>query len=231
MNVQAKLDEIRNVHSKYSEAIAKVQAEASKEWIEKYGMPMHISPEAVERNKENAREFVGELMKEYKDTIQRLVDEGEATLSGEKRIAIQEYAAAEHVPTQDDLNRMEVLKREYNTKGIFDENKFMFDCDFHMENQTVFAYPYYLMALERVKEKGDEAAQKALNDKYVQLYPELGSKAAALDTVEAQIRAFRIGVINFRFDTEEVLKTHEGWEESVRLKGQLLELGYYGNAQ
>lgn len=218
--IDEKITSLRKVHVDYQEAMEKITKHYSSEWVTMRNTPIHISPEAVAANEGIGREIAGKLIEERDAEIDKIIKEAEDTLAAEKKKAIQEYAAAEPVPTDEQLRRVDQLRSEYTVGGIFTMTKFKDEMDFHVENETVYAYPYYLLARGQLTDSLDD--QERLNRIYNTLFPQITEKAAALKSVEEWIKVFRTQVILFRFSFE---GDTMGQLDKIRLKLELQDMG------
>mgnify|MGYP007007441569 CR=1 FL=1 len=224
--IDTQLSRIRQTKKKYDEAIEKVNKSYSSEYVLYGGIQVHLSPEQIEVNKANGREIVGKLLEERDAEVQKIVQETEETLAIEKKRAIQVYAAAEPVPTDEDFRRVEQLKEEYSISGdMVNVGKLTADMDFHVENETVYAFAYYLLA-KRTIQKTPES-ERILQETYTKIFPQIQVKADELKAVEDAIKVFRSQVILYKFAANE----NVSFEESVRMKVELQSLGYYENLQ
>ncbi|MCD8042444.1 MAG: hypothetical protein LUH10_05210 [Tannerellaceae bacterium] len=219
------LDEMRKIYKRYQDGMQKITNAYSKEWKVIGGIQFRLSDEAVSKNIEIGQEINGQLKQEYTEAIQKIIDDTEETLATAKKKAIQDKTAAEPVPTEEDLRRVEQLRNRYSHSGVLNQMDFNIDIAFHVENETVQAYAYYLLGKEQ--SRGDEETEQKLNEVYNKLFPEIAVKDAIVKEVEEAIRQFRIGVILFTFGTDETLNTPEGNFRSISLKVQLNDLGYY----
>ena len=124
-----------------------------------------------------------------------------------KKSAIQDLTAAEPVPTDIQLRMAEQIKKEYrngnNALSLDRVKQFEADMNYHVENETVKAYPFYLAAKDLFPDNGGNA--DILNAAYMKLFP-----AHKLDTITA---------INSEADQLEV----------IRLKEELASLGEIGS--
>lgn len=224
--IDSKLSRIRQTKKKYDEAIEKVNKSYASEYAFYGGIQVHLSPEQVEVNKANGREIVGKLLEERDAEVQKIVQEAEETLSAEKKKAIQEYVASEPVPTDEDFRRVEQLKDEYsNGENTVNVAKLTADMNFHVENETVYAFAYYLLAKKSMQKTPD--AERVLQETYIRLFPQIQVKAAELKAVEDAIKVFKSQVILYKFAANENIS----FEESVNMKCELQSLGYYDNPQ
>lgn len=224
--VDEQITKIRQTKKRYDEAIEKVNKSYSSEYALYGGIQVHLSPERVEANKATGREIVGKLLEECEAEVQKIIQETEETLAAEKKKAIQAYIAAEPVPTDEDFRRVEQLKEEYSIgNGAVNVGKLTADMNFHVENETVYAFAYYLLA-KRTMQKTPES-ESILQESYIKLFPQIQVKADELKAVEDAIKVFRSQVILYRFAVNESIS----FEDSVRMKCELQALGYYDNPQ
>jgi hypothetical protein len=138
--IDEQMTKIRQITKNYDDMIAKVKNEYSKEYAMYGSIQVHLSDDRIEANKQTGRELVGGLMEECNAEVQKVITETEERLATEKKKAIQEYAVAEPVPTDEDFRRVEHLKSEYAiVDGVVTLN-FMDDMKFNVNNGTVWAY-------------------------------------------------------------------------------------------
>jgi hypothetical protein len=178
-----------------------------------------LSDEKIEANKQIGRELVGAMIAERNEEVQNVINETEERLAAEKKKTIQEYAAAEPVPTDEDFRRVEYLKGEY---GLIDGAvtlKFMDDMKFNVDNGTVWAYAYYLIAKKSSNAKDNEGV---LQDAFNTMFPQIQAKADDLKAVEDAINLFRSQIILYQFATTENIS----FAQSIAWKGALAETGY-----
>lgn len=218
--IDDQLTKIRKTYKNYEDKAEEIKKKYSSEWIEMYGTPVHISPERVNENIQIGREVVGKLFEECDTEIGKIIKETEDTIAAEHKKAIQAYVASEPVPTDEQLKRVEQLRSEYHIGGVFATMKFMNDMDFHVKNETVYAYPYYLIAKGVLSD--DIENKTRLNNIYMSLFPEIQKKADELKTVEELNNLFKTQVIIFKFNTKgEAMDLME----RIKLKLELQDMG------
>lgn len=224
--IDTQLSKIRQTKKKYDEAIEKVNKSYASEYALYGGIQVHLSPEQVEVNKANGREIVGKLLEERDAEVQKIIQETEEALAAEKKKAIQAYTAAEPVPTDEDFRRVEQLKDEYSIgENSVNVGTLTADMNFHVENETVYAFAYYLLAKKSMQKTPE--TEKMLQETYIRLFPQIQVKADELKNVEDAIKVFRSQVILYKFATNENIS----FAESVSMKCELQSLGYYDNPQ
>ncbi|MBO4998179.1 MAG: hypothetical protein J6D02_09300 [Lachnospira sp.] len=227
--VDSQITSIRQTKIRYEKVIEDIKKKSASEYGTFGGILIKYDAEQIAANKVQAEAtIIKQLYIELDKEIEKIIAETEATLALEKKKAIQEYAAAEPLPTTDDFNRIEQLKLDYGVRGD-DGNiitgQFLIDMNFHIENETVFAFAYYLLA-KKVMVRNPENEQM-LQDIYLKLFPVIQKKADELKKVEDAINVFRSQVIIYKMDSNENLS----FAESVAMKVELQSLGYYDRIQ
>jgi hypothetical protein len=217
--IDEQMTKIRQITKNYDDMIAKVKNEYSKEYAMYGSIQVHLSDDRIEANKQTGRELVGGLMEERNAEVQKVITETEERLAAEKKKAIQEYATAEPVPTDEDFRRVEYLKSEYAiVDGVVTLN-FMDDMKFNVNNGTVWAYAYYLIAKQSNSAKNNKSL---LQDAFNTMFPKVQEKADVMKTVEDAINLFRSQVILYQFSTNENIS----FAQSIAWKTALAETGY-----
>lgn len=96
---------------------------------------------------ELGRDVVNQMNAEYRAEVEKLIQEATEFIATVKKKAVQDLTAAEPLPTDVQLRMAEQIKKEYTTNGnaiaVDRAVKFQDDMNFHVENETVKAYPYY----------------------------------------------------------------------------------------
>lgn len=225
--VDNQVTKIRQTKIRYDKVVEDVKKKATSEYGTFGGISIKYDAEQVAVNKSQGETVIHQLYAECDKEIEKIITETETTLVAEKKRVIQEYAAAEPVPTTDDFNRIEQLKLDY---GVSSDNaiatgRLVLDMNFHVENETVFAFAYYLLA-KKVLVKTPENEQ-LLQDTYLKLFPIIQQKADELDAVEDAIKVFKSEVILYKMASNENLSC----AESVSMKVELESLGYYERLQ
>ena len=220
------LQEITAVKEKYGRQAAEIERKSKQKYGEPlYGLPVHYTQEQIEANIIKGRELIEAAAENLDKELTDIFQTAYKALDSEYKKAFQAKAAAEPTPTAEDLARVELLKRDYRLKGRKPIDDILLD-DFingmreHMENNTVFAYPYYLVAKAEVAE--NKAVENVINSYYDSLFPkaaeavkELAKITKAADTIK----------------TEEILHTLNtkgdklSLVERVSLKTQLADMG------
>lgn len=221
--IDSQLTEIRSISAKCEAKIEEIKKKQSSGWTEMYGVPIHLSTEQIAANEPTVREAIGKIMEERDKEIEKIIQETEEKLAEEKKRAIQACAAAEPVPTDEQLRRVEQLKTEYGVGESMILAKFIEDMDFHVTNGTVYAYSYYLLA-RTVMQKTPESERK-LQEIYIKLFPSIPERAAELKSVEDYINVFRSNIILFKFSVASPVQSQEEQIARIRMKRELAELG------
>lgn len=221
--IDDQLTRIRKISSTYNTKAEELEKKQSKEWGDVLGMPVHLTTEQIANNIAIGRELVGKLFEERDAEIEKVIKETEEKLAEQKKVAIQDCVAAEPVPTDEQLRRVEHLRAEYGVGESMITADFISDMNFHVANETVSAYSYYLLA-KSVMQKTPEN-ERMLQDTYTKLFPQIAEKASALKNVEDYINVFRSNVILFKFSIATPVQTQEEQIARIRMKRELAELG------
>lgn len=221
--IDDQLTKIRKIKADYDNKAEQITKTQSSEWTTFYSVPVKLSTEQIADNITLGREAIGMLMEECEAKINQVIKETEETLAGEKKKAIQAYAAAEPVPTDEQLRRVEQLKAEYGVGSTMILATFVDDMKFHVENETVYAYSYYLLAKDVMSK--DPESERMLQDIYLKLFPQIPIQASVLKNVEDYINVFRSNVILFKFSVATPVKTQEEQIARIRMKRELAEMG------
>jgi hypothetical protein len=217
--IDDQMTKIRQITKRYDDMAEKVSKEYSKEYAMYGTVQVHLSDDKIEANKQTGRELVGALIAERDQEVRKVINETEERLAAEKKKIIQEYAAAEPVPTDEDFRRVEYLKSEYAITDGSVTLKFMDDMKFNVDNGTVWAYAYYLIAKKSSSAKDNEGV---LQDAFNTMFPQLQVKADDLKAVENAINLFRSQVILYHFSTNDNISC----AQSIAWKAALAETGY-----
>jgi hypothetical protein len=217
--IDEQMTKVWQITKSYDDVIGKVKDEYSKEYAMYGTIQVHLSDDKIEANKQTGRELVGKLIEERNAEVQKIFTETEERLAMEKKKAIQEYASAEPVPTEEDIRRVEHLKSEYKIIGNAVSMKFMDDMKFHVDNGTVWAYAYYLIAKDS---DSADSNKSLLQDMFNTMFPQIQERADDLKTVEDAINLFKSQVILYQFSTNENIS----FAQSVSWKAALAETGH-----
>lgn len=224
------IDDIRTLYVKTQEKLQEIQKKASSEWTTVYNIPVHMTPEQQATNVAVMQDAANKLNQEYRESVEKMILEAEDTLKTIKKTAIQDLTAAEPVPTDVQLRMAEQIKKEYssgnNALSLDRVKQFETDMNYHVDNETVKAYPFYLAAKDLFPDDGNNA--DILNTIYNKLFPEIAEKQAVIDGIEECERFFRAAIITHKFDTISN-PTEADQLEMIRMKLELNELGKIGN--
>lgn len=217
------IEDIRSKYVKTQEALQDIQKKANSEWTTVYSIPVHMTPEQQEATAGVMREAANQLLAAYREDVEKLVQEATDTIAAEKKVIIQALTAAEPVPTDVQLRMAEQIKKEYGSNGnalsLDRVKQFESDMNYHVDNETVKGYPYYLVAVELFPGNAE-----ILDEVYAKLFPAIPEKKAALADVEECERFFKTAVIIHKFDTISN-PTEADQLEMIRMKQELAELG------
>lgn len=223
------IDEIRTSYIAVQEKLQDMQKKASSEWTTVYSFPVHITPEQQAVNAAAMRDEENKLNQEYREAVEKKIQETTDTIAAVKKAAIQDVTAAEPVPTDVQLRMAEQIKKEYssgnNALSLDRVKQFEADMNFHVDNETVKAYPYYLAAKDLFPDDGSNA--DVLNAAYTKLFPAIAEKKAVLDGIEECERWFRATVIMHKLDAISN-PTETDQLEIIRMKDELADLGAIG---
>lgn len=220
------INEIRTLYVATQEKIAEVQKQSNSEWTKIYNIPVRMTAEQQANMATLGRDAVNQMNAEYHSEVEKLIQEATEFVGVVKKKAIQDLIAAEPVPTDVQLRMAEQIKKEYTINGnaiaVDRAVKFQDDMNFHVENETVKAYPYYLAAKEIFPD--DTGNSELLDSVYLKIFPELAERKAALNEIEECERFFKTSVIIHKFDTI-TDPTEVDQLEMIRLKQELADLG------
>lgn len=122
------------------------------------------------------------------------------------------------------------IKKEYrngnNALSLDRVKQFEADMNYHVENETVKAYPFYLAAKDLFPDNGGNA--EILNAAYIKLFPAIAEKRSVLDGVGECERFFRAAIITHKLDTITAINSEADQLEVIRLKEELASLGEIG---
>lgn len=211
-----KVDEIFNKHYEDSQLIMK-EAEKTTKVIGRE--TVELPTETVVGNIAIAKNTIVTLKQQRDEDIQKIIDETNAVIGEQLKKAAQEYYAAEPIPTEDDLKRVSIIKDQY-LKGNAVQPKFFEDMEYHVENQTVKAYPFYLVATEIVSDT-DFSTRNYLNEALTRIFPELTEKAAALAELTEAQNIVRAAFLKNRMEYDKDYTSIE----SISMKQELYRMG------
>lgn len=223
------IDDIRMLYVKTQEQVQEIQKKAGSEWTTVYSVPVHMTPEQQAANAAVMRDAANKLISNYQEAVEKAVQEALDFVATVKKTAIQELTAAEPVPTDVQLRMVEQIKKEYSSGSkalpVDKVKQFEADMNFHVENETVKAYPFYLAAKDLFPDDGNNTS--ILDSIYGKLFPAIADKQAVVDGIEECERWFRAAVIIHKLDTISN-PTEADQLEIIRLKLELNDLGAIG---
>lgn len=191
------IDDVRKLYVKTQEQIQEVQKKAQSGYSSFYNIPVRLTAEQAESQEQIGRDVANKIMAEYREALEKLIQETENTITIIKKAAIQDFTAAEPVPTDLQLRMVEQIKKEYSAdKGgllLTQVKKFEDEMNYHVENETVKGYPYYLAAKDLFPDDANNA--EILNGVYMKLFPALVEKKAAIDGIEECERFFKTAIL------------------------------------
>lgn len=224
------INDIRTLYVKTQEHIQDIQKKATSEWTTVYSVPVHMTPEQQAANAAVMQDAANKLNQEYREAAEKAIQEAADTIATVKKAAIQDLAAAEPVPTDVQLRMAEQIKKEYGSGSkalpVDRAKQFEVDMNFHVENETVKAYPFYLAAKDLFPDDGNNA--NILESIYGKLFPAIAEKQAVLDGINECERFFKAAVITHKLDTIAAVTTEADQFEVIRMKQELQELGAIG---
>lgn len=220
------IEEIRTLYVKTQEQIQEVRKKSLSTWNTFYNTLVKLTPEQAESQEQIGRDVVNKIMAEYHDALDKLIREAEDTIATVKKAAIQDFTAAEPVPTELQLRMMEQIKKEYATDkdglNLTQVKKFEDAMNYHVDNETVKAYPYYLAAKDLFPDDANNA--EILNGVYMRLFPALTERQAVIDGIAECEKFFKTAVICHKMDTISNA-TEADQFETIRMKQELAALG------
>lgn len=223
------IDDIRTLYVRTQEAVQEIQKQSQSEYTKIYGVPIRMTEEQRAQMSAVGQDSVNKLIFEYRETVDKAVQEALDFVATVKKTAVQDLAAAEPVPTDVQLRMAEQIKKKYNSGGnvlsIDRVKQFETDMNYHVDNETVKAYPYYLAAKDLFPDNGNNA--DILNTVYNKLFPAIAEKQAALDGINELETYFKTAVICHKFDTISN-PTEADQLEMIRMKEELQQLGTIG---
>lgn len=191
------IDDIRTLYVKTQEQVKEIQKKAGSEWTTVYSVPVHMTPEQQAANAAVMQDAANKLISNYQEAVEKAVQEALDFVATVKKTAIQELTAAEPVPTDVQLRMAEQIKKEYGSGSkalpVDRVKQFEADMNFHVENETVKAYPFYLAAKDLFPDDGNNTS--ILDSIYGKLFPAIAEKQAVLDGINECERWFRAAVI------------------------------------
>ena len=220
------IDDIRTLYVKTQEQIQKVQETAKSGYSHFYNMPVRLTAEQAETQKQIARDVANKIMAEYKETLEKFIRDAEDTIASVKKAAIQDFVAAEPVPTELQLRMVDQIKKEYSADrgglSLVQVKKFESALNYHTDNETIKAYPYYLAAKDLFPDDANNT--EILAGIYMKQFPTLAEKKAVIDGIEECERFFKTAVICHKMDTI-ANATEVDQLEVIRMKQELAALG------
>lgn len=221
------INDIRTLYVKTQEHIQDIQKKATSEWTTVYSVPVHMTSEQQAANAAVMQDAANKLNQEYREAVEKAIQEAADTIATVKKAAIQDLAAAEPVPTDVQLRMAEQIKKEYGSGSkalsVDRVKQFEADMNFHVENETVKAYPFYLAAKDLFPDDGNNAS--IFDSIYGKLFPAIAEKQAVLDGINECERFFKAAVITHKLDTIAAVTTEADQFEVIRMKQELSELG------
>ena len=224
------IDDIRTLYIKTQEKLREIQKKANSEWTTVYNVPVHMTPDQQAANAAVMQDAANKLNQEYKEAVEKAIQEATDAIATIKKSAIQDLTAAEPVPTDIQLRMAEQIKKEYrsgnNALSLDRVKQFEADMKYHVENETVKAYPFYLAAKDLFPDNGGNA--DILNAAYMKLFPAITEKQSVLDEIGECERFFRAAIITHKLDTITAINSEADQLEVIRLKEELASLGEIG---
>lgn len=176
------IDDVRKLYVKTQEQIQEVQKKAQSGYSSFYNIPVRLTAEQAESQEQIGRDIANKIMADYREALEKQIQETENTITIIKKAAIQDFAAAEPVPTDLQLRMVEQIKKEYSAdKGgllLTQVKKFEDEMNYHVDNETVKGYPYYLAAKDLFPDDANNV--EILNGIYMKLFPVLAEKKPLL---------------------------------------------------
>lgn len=210
--IEKKAAEIKELEQEKKDKIAKAsQLPAEGTVIVYQGVAIRIDENARKNLKESADRSIGETRKDYEGKIEAKNQECLNHIAAEKKKLHQAIAEVEPIPTNEQLIISEQLVKQYH--NMANTEKFFADMQFHIENETVKALPYYFASKELFPD--DPQIDVVLRT----LVPAIAEKEKELLEIEEMERVYKSFYINFQLNNTVVDNM-----QSIRLKHELADI-------
>ena len=225
--IEKQITKLQNIKKNYNDQIQEVKKIAENEYQSFGEVLIHLTAQQQQQRLILANQGIKELEKACDDEINTIIVETENYLSEEKKKVIQVVSASEPVPTQDDRNRMDLLLDEYS---VIDGTQFRSDMEMHIANETVYAFPYYLLAKKHFAKTPEN--ESYLKELYNKMFPAVQDKLSKLDEVEEAVKTFRTYVITIKYPRSDgdVMIGEEATFERIKMKQELASMGTLASA-
>lgn len=203
--------EIQDIHTEYQKDIKKIREDMVKEWDAIYGevTKANASQKAafdmIEQDKINKRkqDFLNNLEAKNQECLNHI--------AAERKKLHQGIVNAEPIPTSKQVIVTEQLVKQYH--NMVNSEKFFADMQFHIENETAKALPYYFASKEMFPD--DLQVDAVLRT----LVPAIAEKENRLLEIDEMERIYKVFYINFQLSN-----TVTDNMQSIRLKHELADL-------
>lgn len=203
--------EIQDLHTEYQKDIKKIREDMVKEWVAIYGevTKANASQKAafdmIEQDKINKRkqDFLNNLEAKNQECLNHI--------AAERKKLHQGIVNAEPIPTSEQVIVTEQLVKQYH--NMVNSEKFFADMQFHIENETAKALPYYFASKEMFP---DDLQVDAVLRTLVPAIAEMENKLLEIDEME---RIYKVFYINFQLSN-----TVTDNMQSIRLKHELADV-------
>lgn len=175
------------------------------------GVAIRIDENARKNLKESADRSIGEIRKESEEKIEAKNQECLNHIAAEKKKLRQEIVKIEPIPTAEQVIVTEQLVKQYH--NMVNSEKFFADMQFHIENETVKALPYYFASKELFPD--DPQIDLVLRT----LVPAIAKKENEIMEIEEMERVYKSFYINFQLNNTVVDNM-----QSIRLKHELADI-------
>lgn len=203
--------DIQNLHTKVQEEIKSIREEASKDWVMIYGTMVKVSQSQKETFCAIAQDKANKKMAEFKEKLEARNQECLDHIADERKKLHQAIVNAEPIPTSEQVIVTEQLVKQYH--NMVNSTKFFADMQFHIENETAKALPYYFASKEMFPD--DPQVDAVLRT----LVPAIAEKETELLEIDEMERIYKAFYINFQLSNTVVDNM-----QSIRLKRELADI-------
>lgn len=210
--VEEMINKINSLEFEKQKEIERIKTTSELPTISFVGVDVPLSNEQKKSMEQIFAEAINQIIRETDEAIELLNQTILNHFEQERKTINQDMTALEPVPTDEQEKITGQIVREYH--NLQNESKFFSDLQFHIENETVKALPYYFAC----KELFPEAASN--HEILKKIVPAIVEKEAALKELEEVERIYKSFYINHKLQTNPEMQTLD----KIRLKQELADV-------
>lgn len=206
--IEKKAAEIQDLHTEYQKEIKNIRDSYNKKWVAIYGEVTKANASQKAAFDLIEQDEINKCKQDFLNNLEAKNQECLNHIAAERKKLHQGIVNAEPIPTSEQVIVTEQLVKQYH--NMVNSEKFFADMQFHIENETAKALPYYFASKEMFP---DDLQVDVVLRTLVPAIAEMENKLLEIDEME---RIYKVFYINFQLSN-----TVTDNMQSIRLKREL----------